>query len=537
MSPSLRLLLAICVLLTISAAAPGYEAALQTQCEVVTEISDPLDRSVYRLIQDFGVASPRHQGRYHTGEDYFGGREMIGQPVRAIADGRVTYSSPRGWGRDGGVVIIEHTLADGRLLYSMYGHMVETAEIAFPTRYDCIARGDIIGAIGDARPAPHLHFEMRVNNPDIPGPGYSWENPLELGFRQPERVLANWRAWLSPAYRWHIAFNDSTALAAPPLILNDNSLLYLETPQLLKRATPDGRVLWRVALERRAVGLSGYQGATLLHYADGGVTQVDADGNGVDRWDSAVPVNSAPFPAVFPDGEALLFSAPDADGGVGSLVAFNPNRRALLWMLADVPPAAQIHAAGSVLGVLTTANELLTVSLDGRLLDRAQLEAPPHLSSASDGSLLVYSLGGLWQVDASGRWSLALETAPQMTGYGAAYQAADGRLFVFDGAAVSAYANGMALWSTPLANVAVDARTGRAELTLEAGVLLLTGTWGQIISLQPDSGAICGSLSVYGDGFTRTLWHGLGADVVLRLSIGDQIVGLDWATLTNTCPS
>ena len=29
---------------------------------------------------------------------------------------------------------------------------------------------DVIAAVGDIRPAPHLHFEIRTNQPDIPGP-------------------------------------------------------------------------------------------------------------------------------------------------------------------------------------------------------------------------------------------------------------------------------------------------------------------------------------------------------------------------------
>lgn len=527
---------ALLALVTISAAAPGYEAALQVQCGTVTAVSDPVDRAVYRLVQDFGAVSARHQGRYHTGEDYFGGREMIGQPVRAIADGRVTYSAPRGWGRDGGVVIIEHTLADGRLIYSMYGHMMEADEIVFPPRYECVRMGDIVGAVGDARPAPHLHFELRVNNPDIPGPGYSWENPFSLGFRHPLRMMTNLRAWLHPAHLWHVSLVESADLAAPPLVLNDNSLIYLETPQLLKRATSDGRVLWRIALERAAVGLTGYQGMTLLHYADGWITQIDAEGAALDRWNSTVAVDSAPYPAVFPDGDALLFHAPDETGEtVGSLVAFNPNRRAVLWTLADVPPVAQIHAGRAGIAVLTTDNELLTVSLDGQLLDRAQLNALPHLSTASDGSLLVYSLGGLWRIDAGGTWSFALESAPQRLGYGAALQAADGRLFVFDGARISAFANGAALWETVVGGAEVEAVSGIAGLSLEGTTLLLTTTWGHVAAFDAATGALCGDVRLYGDAFVRTLWSDLGADGVLRVAQGDQITGVDWAALRAGC--
>ena len=139
-------------------------AHAQADCGIVNAVDFPVDRSLFQLMQDYAVPSPRHQGRWHTGEDYSAGPGLtLGQPVRAIAVGRVTYSSPIGWGRDGGVVIIEHTLPDGSIVYSQYGHMMETDSIRFPGVLACVDAGQVIGAVGDIRPAPHLHFEIRVN--------------------------------------------------------------------------------------------------------------------------------------------------------------------------------------------------------------------------------------------------------------------------------------------------------------------------------------------------------------------------------------
>src|SRR5690606_10682395 len=95
----------------------------QTDCGVVDGIGFPVDTSVFALTQDFAVASSRHEGRYHTGEDWYGGYgNSLGQAVRASARGRVTYSSVNGWGRDGGVVILEHTFPDGNVYHTVYGH-------------------------------------------------------------------------------------------------------------------------------------------------------------------------------------------------------------------------------------------------------------------------------------------------------------------------------------------------------------------------------------------------------------------------------
>ena len=155
----------------------------QAECGFVDTINFPVDQNQFMLAQEFGAPSPRHQGRFHTGEDWYGGRDVsFGQPVRAIANGRVTYSYPLGWGRDGGVIVIEHITADDTRFYSQYGHIMETATITFPPRLGCIQAGEIIGAVGDVRPAPHLHFEIRTNNPDTPGAGYSWERTKKNWF-------------------------------------------------------------------------------------------------------------------------------------------------------------------------------------------------------------------------------------------------------------------------------------------------------------------------------------------------------------------
>jgi murein DD-endopeptidase MepM/ murein hydrolase activator NlpD len=183
-------LFALClVVLTTLGVAPENQYA-EENCLFAEKVDYPFDREAFQLTQAFGVPSPRHQGRYHTGEDWFAGRDQSeGLPVRAIAAGRVTYSYPLGWGRDGGVVIIEHIFPDGSIVYSQYGHMMETDAIKFPMRLSCVEAGQVIGAIGSARPAPHLHFEIKLEGKDSPGPGYSWQNPLDLGWRNPSRFI------------------------------------------------------------------------------------------------------------------------------------------------------------------------------------------------------------------------------------------------------------------------------------------------------------------------------------------------------------
>ncbi|MBB5353509.1 murein DD-endopeptidase MepM/ murein hydrolase activator NlpD [Haloferula luteola] len=113
------------------------------------------------------------RGGHHTGDDLNGIGGMntdLGDPVTAVADGRVIYAgepSP-GWGN---TVVLAHRLADGKVLQSMYAHM---HEITVPLG-SLVARDQKIGTVGTSNgyyPA-HLHFEMRESDGVDMGAGYS----------------------------------------------------------------------------------------------------------------------------------------------------------------------------------------------------------------------------------------------------------------------------------------------------------------------------------------------------------------------------
>jgi len=508
--------------LALSASWP-FDLDAQEQCGVVTSIAFPVDRSIFQIAQDFSVPSPRHQGRYHTAEDYYGGRgTSYGQPVRAIADGRVTYSAPTGWGRDGGVVIIEHTFPDGSVVYSLYGHMEQTDTNPFPARYSCIKGGDVVGVVGNARPVPHLHFEVRYNQPDVPGAGYTPELPATIGWRQPSKFIRNWETWLLPAHLWHLETGSN--LIAPPLELPDYSFLFLDSTRL-RFSTPDGRVLWRINLEKPAPGLMDFQGTTLLIYTDGTMQIVNADGTFGEVYWTAPSAIDRVFPAA---SGKLLLQSPD-----NALILFDAERADAAWRLEDIPPLLQVYSAEQVIGLITESNELLTVSLDGKLLDRAQLDEPASMGSEQNGNLLVYARGGLWQIDTVGTWALAVEQTPPGGKSSAVLQESDRRLFLLSGEDIPrlyAYQpDGSPAWQIDLPDV-----DGRAQLAQYGNVLLVTTNGGNIVAVQADSGALCNSLRIYGDP-QAGLWHRLGEDGILRVSVADQILGLDWATLIGGC--
>jgi outer membrane protein assembly factor BamB len=513
------------LLIAIGGLALRSSPAHAQQCGVADSLRYPVDTSLFHLAQDFGAPSPRHQGRYHTGEDWYIGRAAenngVGLPVVAAANGRVTYSAPGGWGRDGGVVIIEHTFPDGSLLYTQYGHMMQTDTIRFPAQWSCVRAGDVIGGIGNIRPAPHLHFEVRASDGSSPGPGYSWDDPTTLGFRQPSKFIRNGQAWLHPAYRWRLDLADESGPVAPPLELDDHSLLYIDANRL-GRVTPDGRSLWRINLERPAAAVTRFNGGPLLTYADGSMQRVNLDGTLAERWETGVALDA---PVIIRE-DMLIFHTPD-----NGLVAFGPDRQTVLWTVPDVPPVVRAEAAAQVIGLLTENNQILSLSLHGQLLHQAQLREPASLVSAPNGELRAYTAGGLWAILADGTWALDLEDAPRGSRSGAALYTTDGELYLYDGSVLHAYDQSRTLkWQVRLP----DSIGGLTQLADMGTVLLLTSSYGNVLAVQKQTGSECGATQVFGSDRSR-FWHSLGDDGILRVAVSDQILGFHWRTFLGGC--
>lgn len=503
----------------------------QTDCGVVDGIGFPVDTAVFSLTQDFAVASSRHQGRYHTGEDWHGGRDnSLGQSVRASARGRVTYTSTNGWGRDGGVVILEHTFPDGSVYHTLYGHMMETDATRFPARLACVQQGDIIGAVADVRPAPHLHFEVRVSggsNATTPGAGYSLTLPYDEGLRDPGKFIVNQQTWLSLWHDWHLMVGSETALdelvpIAPPLILNDYSLLYLDgAGHTLRRATPDGRILWRIRLETDAVSIRAWRGNSLLTLSDGTMQLIDVEvGTLGELWSVDAQFTGAPIV----DNEELLFPAPD-----NMLIRISADRRDVLAIYSNVPEFYRSYVLldGSF-AILTDSNEFRYYSRDGNLINTAQLRESADFTTSWQGQLMVYTRGGLWQVDASGQWSLYIEDAPS-GGNNASILTTQERLYLYTGNRLYAYNHDrILLWEAGTPPI-----SGLSEIIAYNNILLMTSNQGDIF-LVNDTGIFCNQVQIFGqDGAGQ--WNHLAEDNRLRVAIADQILAIDWNTVIRPC--
>ncbi len=511
------------VLLALGAPAP---ALAQGPCGVVDAIDYPLDTERFGIAYPFGHMSSRYDGRLHTGEDWFGGRATTyGSPVQAIARGRVTYAAPFGWGRDKGVVILEHLMPDGTWWYSLYGHLEALNGHTFPTVHTCVERGQVIGAIGRPRPAPHLHFEIRNFGPDSPGPGYWGTNPIYSGWRNPSQFIQNWRAWLHPAHAWHAELTDDSGPHYPAILRADNAAIVYDDGRL-KALNPAGAVLWRyiIAETLEVVAVTPYQGDILVADYGGIMQRWSLEGGFIEQWRLPGTANDR----VFTWGDLLITH----DAEEEALIAYGPDR-VERWRAPEIPRPVSVTTTDAMLGVMSIRGTLTLLGLDGRIIDRATLRGNGDLAPAPEGGLIVRSQSALWQVSTAGDWQRLADTPPVHRATTALYSLPDGRFFLFSGLTdqtLYAYdAAGRLLWQAALPEI-----KGRPFLLAEGDALLLADGYGQVLVVNVGSGTVCDQLRVWG-GRASDAWAGLGPDGILRLHIADQMIGLKWATLTANC--
>lgn len=111
-----------------------------------------------RISSEFGprVHPVTGKQRPHNGIDVAG---PVGAPIRAAADGTVTFAGVRGG--YGNLIIVDH--GDGRETY--YAHNSANGVSAG----DRVSAGQHIGAVGATGQVtgPHLHFEVRVNGTPV----------------------------------------------------------------------------------------------------------------------------------------------------------------------------------------------------------------------------------------------------------------------------------------------------------------------------------------------------------------------------------
>ena len=178
----------------------------------------------------------------HTGEDWYrlDGASTAGTPVYAVANGVVAKHNP-GISYPGNVVVIRHRLADGRDLYSMYGHITNVRVVEGQT----VTLGQQIGTVlnqGYTGRTPsqhngidaHLHFEMRwfldgtniyvpgtnAYNYNYPGCAYAYPGRGYTYIIHPDNYPYPDRGYVEPSafIRAHSGTGPTPTATTPPTV-------------------------------------------------------------------------------------------------------------------------------------------------------------------------------------------------------------------------------------------------------------------------------------------------------------------------------
>ena len=135
--------------------------------------------------QDFGEND-------HLGEDWnknTGGDTDCGEPVYAAGNGIITFAGHAGSGW-GNVVIVEHTLPEGKKVQSLYGHLKKILR-----KEGAVGKRERIGTVGnaDGKYLCHLHFELRDESCLMWNRVFIGYSPIRKGWLDPSDFIDNRR--------------------------------------------------------------------------------------------------------------------------------------------------------------------------------------------------------------------------------------------------------------------------------------------------------------------------------------------------------
>jgi uncharacterized repeat protein (TIGR01451 family) len=138
--------------------------------QTASEFQVPI-RRYFPVKLEFGDSNPNYGDKLHVGEDI---SAPAGTVVVAAGTGKVVfarqYKSCPNWGY---VLLIEHTLADGSKVFSIYGHLEKKSVTVAENQI--VERGTVLGQVG-RYPCwgDHLHFGIHIGGIAQTGQYPSW---------------------------------------------------------------------------------------------------------------------------------------------------------------------------------------------------------------------------------------------------------------------------------------------------------------------------------------------------------------------------
>ncbi|WP_420645258.1 M23 family metallopeptidase [Candidatus Leptofilum sp.] len=351
-------------------------------------IDPPNAANVSRGGGDFGVFRSRFD-KFHAGEDWGGpnSRPNLGTPVYSIGHGLITYAQPLGWGRDKGVVIVQHTFANGRTILSFYGHLDPDSLLLTPG--SCVQRGQLVGLIGQPRGFPHLHFEVRTQAPYQTLTGYWPEDPRTQGWLWPSQEIWAARVAAVPGVVWSRPFANRGTQAVGQL--DESSYLILEDKQLHRLNMSNGRTNL-IAFDHEAIDAALHQPASqLLILAERNSDLLAAYSwpDLIQQWEVDLPISGPPTLLPLPNGNILALTrnsmtAVSADGS--QLWTESLASPLLDWQLTDDALFLTTDGNDGRLWRIQTSEAAIIAELGGKIARR-------------QNGLWLYHREGLYQIN------------------------------------------------------------------------------------------------------------------------------------------
>lgn len=388
-------------LLTLSTIAQT-DTILYAPCGVVDAIEYPIENlaetTIARGFDDFALFRTRFGGN-HLGLDI--AFRQQGNPVRAIARGRVTLADITEWDTEKGVIILEHVFPDGEVYYSLYGHIELYGLQVFPSAGTCVELGDILAAVGDpSMSAPHLHLEIRTLLPAEGGPGYTDGNPLEEGWLHPLDFIHLWQARLNPA---HVSDNSYLQVPDTSPVTQANGTIVISHEDTLIGLTADNAELWRVTTTGTVDLLESLSDNRVFARTRDGQMILLTDGRYTAVW--TLPDVDTPYALL---GEMVIFARDNGDVEAYSLEG------QLLWNIAG--------EGGRILQLTNNASQVMLVrrttdedSTQRLLVDTLGTIIATHTSSTTP--LIAPARDNSWRIVADGRlWHQRDDLLQELTG-------------------------------------------------------------------------------------------------------------------------
>ncbi len=506
MHPLTRRLLFLILLIALS---PHPAHAVEESCGVVDAIDYPID-GISIDHDDFGMYRAAFNGR-HTGIDM--AFDRYGEPVRAAARGRVTFSDPAGWDTEKGVVIIEHTFPDESTYFSLYGHMEEVNGRKFPKVGQCVQKGDVIGSVGHpSRGAPHLHYEIRKMRASAGGPGYWPVDPLDAGWLHPIDFTEQWQLRLNPAFRSMVSAGGGPT--APPLWQPDGTVVFAEEYHLEQRDA-QSQTLWRLDVQ----GLTGVinlpDGRLLGRTTDDLVIIVD-QARFAASWKADRPLRSPPLRL----GDSLVFVAND-----NRVVSYGVDG-ALRWQTPPLGTFIESYVqSGDLLAVSagqdtgqSSAFKLWVIDPSGVIRYQATAPSPVVPVAAAQGGFLVMVASQVGWLSPDMAWKPLVDVGQALGRNSQIAVDPQGGVVVYPGQGDEIYAyaaNGSLRWQARL----TGSPTQPALVGVGSGCLVYALTSdGALLAYRGSDGALRGIAPLYAGGP-----HGHVSARFLKVSPDDQV--------------